>query len=92
MIHAPKLKKLTHPVLLQVFKGPTIQRHLYLTSIPLLLHEKMLYNYMPFLLEESVNAMALVLSECCLLLNFHDAFPDDFPKITKIDSIFQQKR
>ena len=72
----------------QVFEGLTIQRHLHLTSFLLLLHEKMLYDDKPFV-PDAIDTTVLVLSEYCLLLNFYNALPDDFPKIARIDPIFQ---
>jgi hypothetical protein len=63
LIHAPRLKKLTHAVLLQVFKGLAIQRHLHLPLFPPLLHEKMLYNDVSCVCESIVSTNDLVLSQ-----------------------------
>jgi hypothetical protein len=90
LIRVPKLKELTHPVLLQVVDGLAIQRHLHLTSFLPLLHEKMLQGHVSPSLKPT-NPDALVLSQYCLLFRFYDALTNDFPKITGIDPIFEQK-
>lgn len=48
----------------------------------------MLYDDKPFV-PDAIDTTVLVLSEYCLLLNFYNALPDDFPKIARIDPIFQ---